>query len=116
MKKISILFSPTQTKITQGLHALSSAERMVGLLKHSSLNDQEAMIIDSCKQVHTLFMKFAMDAIFVSKAGVVVGIEELKPWRFSKIYWKANYVIETNYGWAKRHNIKLGSTVEVTPC
>ncbi len=116
MKKISILFKPTQTKITKGLHALSSTERMVGLLKHSALNDHEAMLIASCKQVHTLFMKFPMDAIFVTKAGVVVGIEELKPWRFSKIHWKADCVVETNFGWAKKHGITLGSTVEVTPC
>lgn len=113
MKKINILFNPSQAKAPHAVNAVSSIERMVGLLKHSKLSDGEAMLIDSCKQVHTFFMKFPIDAIFINKAGVVVGIEELKPWRMSKIHWRADAVIETPHGWAKRNQITLGSTAEV---
>lgn len=117
MKKISILFKQNHTAtIPNGLHAISTMDRMIGLLKHKGLADNEAMLIDSCKQVHTCFMKFSMDAIFIDRNGTVVGIEELKPWRFSKIHFKASSVIETNYGWAKRHGITVGCTAEVTPC
>jgi len=117
MKTINIRFSANpKAQITRGLHALTHGERMVGLLKHLGLADDEAMLIAECKQVHTFFMKFPMDAIFIDKGGIVVGIESLKPWRLSKIHWRAASVIETNYGWAKRHGIAIGSTAEVTPC
>ena len=116
MKTISSLFYPSQAKITEGLHARSSGERMVGLLKHASLSDREAMLISSCKQVHTFFMKFSIDAIFIGRDGTVVGVEELKPWRLSKIHWRAHSVIETRIGWAKSHGIIVGSKAEVTPC
>lgn len=116
MKKIAILFTHNQTKISDGQHARTMAQRTVGLLCHHGLSESEGMLIDSCKQVHTFFMKFAIDAIFINRDGVVVGIEELKPWRLSKIHWRAQSVIETQAGWAKRHGIVVGSRAEVAPC
>lgn len=112
----AILFKPSQTLIPKAMHAVSSLERMIGLLKHTKLDEREAMLIDSCKQVHTLFMKFPIDAIFIDKKGVVVGVEELVPWRISRLHWRADAVIETSHGWAKRHGITPGSLVEVSAC
>jgi uncharacterized protein len=116
MKKISILFNPSKKIIPDVLQARSPIERMIGLLKHQELSEEQGMMIESCKQVHTLFMKFSIDAIFIDKRGVVVGVEELKPWRFSKIHWRANSVIETPYGWAKRNGISVGEKIEVQSC
>lgn len=122
MKSIKIQFKPsgrpeaTGPALTQSVHAVTSSERMVGLLKHHGLEETQGMLISACKQVHTLFMKFAIDAIFIDKRGVVVGIQELKPWRLSKMHWRADAVIETPYGWAKRHGVTIGSQTEITPC
>lgn len=111
MKLINLNFQPSKTLLSKVLHARRSWERMVGLLRHRALAEDEAMLIDSCKQVHTLFMKFPIDAIFISKDGTVVGIEELVPWRLSKLYFRADSVIEAAHGWANRHHITVGSRV-----
>lgn len=116
MKQINLTFNPSKKTIPHALHAQTDIQRMVGLLKHSQLLDDEAMLIDSCKQVHTFFMKFPIDAIFIDKKGVIVAIEELKPWRMSWIHFKATSVIEVNLGWTRKNGIQVGSSVEIGSC
>lgn len=93
--------------------AQSFTQRLVGLLSRSNLKKNEALLIEKCKQVHTCFMRFPIDAIFLDKNNVVVGISELKPWRFSKYFGKAENVLETNIGFARQNNISPGLQLEV---
>ena len=66
------------------LPALDSASRKKGLLKHTSLADGEAMIIAPSNAVHTWFMKFDLDLLFVRRDGRVVKTRAtVKPWRMS---------------------------------
>ncbi len=66
------------------LPALDRATRNTGLLKHTSLPRGHAMIIAPCSAVHTFFMKFAIDLIFVAKDGRVLKIRRHVPaWRVS---------------------------------
>jgi len=71
------------------------ASRMVGLLNRTHLAPGEALIITRCQQIHMFFMRFAIDAIFIDSTDHVVGlVENIKPGQLSKIFWKANRVIE----------------------
>src|SRR5687768_16358421 len=54
------------------LPALDSESRRRGLLKHTSLDAGEAMIIAPTNAVHTWFMKFAIDIAFVTRDGRVL--------------------------------------------
>ena len=45
--------------------AFDSQTRRTGLLKHTSLDEGEAMIIAPTSAVHTWFMKFDIDIAFV---------------------------------------------------
>lgn len=90
--------------------------RLVGLLSHKELAPREGLILEPCKQVHTLFMQFPIDALFVSKDNVVVGVEELVPWRFSKIHFKARKVIELPYGSCRELGIRVGDGLELQSC
>ena len=66
------------------LAAFDSASRRTGLLKHTSLPDNEALIIAPCNSVHTFFMKFDIDIAFVDKSGHVVKVvTALRPWRMA---------------------------------
>jgi hypothetical protein len=82
--------------------------RMKGLLGRKEFRLGQGMILKPCNSVHTLFMRFAIDVLFLDKANSVVGmIEDMKPYRISKIYLKAYYVIELPAGTIKITNTRL---------
>src|SRR5262245_60611818 len=56
-----------QMLATTLLPALDSASRKTGLLKHTSLADGEAMVIAPSNAVHTWFMRFDLDLVFVRR-------------------------------------------------
>src|SRR5688572_33489701 len=58
--------------------------RMKGLLGKRGLDPAEALIIRPCGSVHTAFMRFSLDLIFVDKAGSVLKIaRRVPPFRFA---------------------------------
>src|SRR5438128_1091109 len=72
--------------------------RMKGLLGRSELAGDEGILIRPCNSIHTLFMRFAIDAIFVDRNGTVLKITaHVKPWRTA---WarRAHAVIELAAG------------------
>lgn len=69
--------------------------RMVGLLNRGPLNQGEALVILSCRQIHMVFMRFSIDVIFVDKNYKVVGlVRNIPPFGFSPVFWKASFAIE----------------------
>ena len=64
--------------------AFDSDTRRKGLLAHNSLPPLTAMVIAPTNAIHTFFMKFPIDIVFVSKAGRVVKIRSAVPaWRMT---------------------------------
>jgi len=78
MANLTRLRIRNQTKGTQLADradiADTSAARQKGLLKHTGLAEGEGLWIVPCEGVHTFFMKFAIDVIFVNKKRVVTKI------------------------------------------
>jgi len=69
--------------------------RMKGLLGKKRLAKDEAMLLKPCKQVHTLFMKFPIDVVFLDEQCRVVHIKEnLKSFSVSPYVENAKCVIE----------------------
>jgi uncharacterized membrane protein (UPF0127 family) len=59
--------------------------RMRGLLGRTELPRGEGILLRPCGSIHTFFMRFSIDAVFVDRDGKVVGVErELKPWRTAR--------------------------------
>jgi hypothetical protein len=55
----------------------------------------QALWIVPCHGVHTWFMRFAVDVIYLDRDNTVVHIEEgLRPWRFAPIRMDAASVVE----------------------
>ena len=73
--------------------------RAKGLLGKRDFRNPEAMVIKSCNAIHTFFMNFAIDILFVDKNNKIVGVEpNIKPWRLSHVYWLSRFVIELPVG------------------
>lgn len=58
----------------------------MGLLGTSGLDPGDGLFIERSPSIHMFFMRYAIDALFVSKAGRVTKIAaNLKPWRV--VWW-----------------------------
>jgi uncharacterized membrane protein (UPF0127 family) len=68
------------------LVASSLRDRTVGLLGHASLDSGEGLWIEQSPSIHMFFMRFAIDAVFVSADGRVTKVvPDLRPWRV--VWW-----------------------------
>jgi uncharacterized membrane protein (UPF0127 family) len=64
--------------------AVTRAERRRGLLGRHGLDLSAALMLAPCPAVHTAFMRFTIDVVFVSREGRVRKIVRgLAPWRMS---------------------------------
>jgi hypothetical protein len=59
--------------------ATSFWSRLKGLMGRQSLLPGSGLVIEPNNSVHTFWMRFPIDVIFVDRAGVVVGLREGMP-------------------------------------
>ena len=93
--------------------ATSFSDRGIGLMFKKKMVDFNALVIDPCRSIHTMFMKFSIDVMFVSRSGEVRKIiYKMRPWRFSSFVFSASYVIEMESS-DKILNFNVGDKVEI---
>jgi uncharacterized membrane protein (UPF0127 family) len=75
--------------------ARSMFSRMKGLMFSTDLPDCDGFLISPCNSIHTFFMLYALDVVFLDDEFKVVKIiRNLSPWRMTLIYFKARHVLE----------------------
>jgi len=58
--------------------------RLAGLLAMAPLQAGEGLLLSPCASVHTAFMRYAIDVVFLDRVGVIKKIvPALKPWRMA---------------------------------
>lgn len=88
-------------------------KRLVGLLAHSSLGDNEAMYFCPGGSIHTIGMRFPIDVVYLDQSKKVLKIEStMKPFRLSFAPKGTCSVLELSAGNAKRTGINLEDTLE----
>lgn len=86
--------------------------RSRGLLGRDSLPPEEGLWIVPCPMIHTFFMRFAIDVLFLDREGRVARvIEGLKPWRLSPWVFRAKSVLELRGG-VLRGSVAVGDVIE----
>ena len=96
------------------LTAFDSQSRRKGLLAHGSLPHSTALIIAPTNAIHTFFMKFPIDIVFVSKAGRVLKIRSRVPaWRMTASL-RAYAVLELAAGSLDSSDTKVGDQLVVS--
>jgi uncharacterized protein len=81
------------------VEARSFLARGRGLMGHPGLAADEGLLIEPCSSVHSFFMRFAIDVVFVDRQHQVVGLSvALPPNRPFAGAWGARYVIELPAG------------------
>ncbi|BAF59635.1 MAG: DUF192 domain-containing protein [Pelotomaculum sp.] len=88
--------------------------RLTGLIGRTGLNQGEALILLPCKSIHTFFMTFPIDVIFLSRESVVLRVmENLKPFRFSPVVPRSFAVVELPEGSLSATGTRAGHILQV---
>jgi uncharacterized membrane protein (UPF0127 family) len=90
----------------------TSEKRRTGLLKHTGLAPGEGLWIVPCESVHTFFMKFPIDIVYLDKKLKVKKVRHAVPaWRLSACL-SAHSVLELPAGAAAQAKTEVGDVLE----
>ena len=87
--------------------------RLKGLLGRSDLPAGEGLLLRPSPAIHTWFMRFPIDVVFLDgRLGVLRIAEEVKPWR-AVGHRGAQAVLELPAGASRKHGIREGDILTV---
>lgn len=94
---------------TEARRALSLRDRLRGLLGTRALPPGHALHIEPCNSVHTFFMAYPIDVLFLDREGCVVrAIHSLGPWRATLPCLRARSVLELPAGTLLATGVRAG--------
>jgi uncharacterized protein len=89
--------------------------RMRGLLGNRGLDSGEGLLIRPAPSIHTFFMRFPIDVVFLSRQGEVLKVaERVRPWR-ARSCRHSYAVLELAAGEAGRRGIAVGDRLDTAP-
>lgn len=114
-KQIYSAYNKTQKNVlcARARKAVSFAARLKGLMFKESMGEDEGLYLAKTNSIHSCFMRFAFDAVFLNEEGAVVKIiADIKPWRFVAPVKGAHGVLELCSGKAERSRLKEGDMID----
>ncbi|HJR88569.1 MAG TPA: DUF192 domain-containing protein [Aeromicrobium sp.] len=103
------------TVVGESIRVASSAlDRSVGLLRTAVIEPGEGLWIERSPSIHMFFMRYPIDAVFVSKEMRVTKIAaNLKPWRV--VWWArgARDCLELPVGQASATDTRVGDQLRL---
>lgn len=88
--------------------------RLVGLMFRKNIGKYDGMLINRCNSIHTCFMNFRLDVIFLNKEKKVVKIvRNIPPWRMTSLFLKASDALELEGNYLEGKEIEIGDEIEV---
>ena len=88
-------------------------QRMKGLLGRDRLDEGRGLLIEACWSVHTCFMRFPIDVIYLDREGLVRKIvHRMPPWRVSSCLG-ASRTVELPAGAAASAEVQPGARLVV---
>ena len=109
------LFNSTKKKLLyNNLRIPGCLGRMKGLLGRKSLSGEEAFLLKRTRCIHTFFMAFPIDAMFIDKENIIIGYKEnLRPFRVCSGPRGTYSILEVAAGSIKEIDLEKGDRIEV---
>jgi uncharacterized membrane protein (UPF0127 family) len=96
--------------------ARSLWSRTRGLLGTRELPKGEGLLIEPCNAIHSFWMQYAFDALFLKRDGEIVhAISRMRPQRMSRPVFSAHSVLELPAGTIEATATRTGDRVRVEP-
>lgn len=106
--------SSQRTLITNLDVAKTFWSRARGLIGRKNLNADQGLWFPKCNSVHTFFMSFTIDLVFLDRnLKVVRTVQGVRPSRLVMPVWRADSVIELQEGFLTQYPLKVGEQLHV---
>jgi uncharacterized membrane protein (UPF0127 family) len=100
----------------QSIHILRATgfwQRFRGLMWTNALPSEQALLIQHCNSVHTFFMRFPLDVVYLNKQMQIVKLQgNVPPWRMSWGGVDAHHTLEMAAGGIDRFKLHIGGTID----
>jgi protein-S-isoprenylcysteine O-methyltransferase Ste14/uncharacterized membrane protein (UPF0127 family) len=114
LREGAVNVSTRQRLAERVLRAETLLERLRGLLGRSSLSEEEALLLDPCRAIHTVGMRFPIDVLFLDRRGRVVrAVERLRPNRLMEAAWGARRALELPAGRIQATGTSVGHQIQL---
>ena len=106
--KTALMNSRSGSMVATTTDSSDAIRTAAGLLDRTALDPSTALVLAPCLMIHTAFMRFPIDVIFVDRAGRVVRIvQDLGPWRIAASFG-AHATVELAAGAVVSHDVVVG--------
>jgi uncharacterized membrane protein (UPF0127 family) len=87
----------------------TSVRKVKGLLGRECLEDGQGLLFKGCSSLHTFFMRFPIDIVFLDRSCKVLKLaRDVKPFKLVAAPWRAYYALELPAGAITRSETRLG--------
>jgi uncharacterized protein len=108
MKEIELKTKDGRIVCERCLVADNPFARMRGLLGRGGLEPGEGLLLRPAASIHTFFMRFSIDAVFLGRSSEVLKVaHDLAPWRAARCS-EARAVLELPAGESVRRGLEPG--------
>ena len=109
MARVSIRHARTGQVVAAAEVAERAADRRRGLLGRDGLEPGTGMLLRPCSSVHTFFMRFRIDVVFLDRDGRVLRVVQgMGPGRLAWGGWRAWQTLELASGAAAAAGVHRG--------
>ena len=92
--------------------AITSAQRAKGLLGRDSLADGQGLLFKGTSSLHTFFMQFPIDILFIDKRGKVLkSARDVKPFKIVMAPFRSYYALELPVGSVDGSSTRVGDHI-----
>jgi uncharacterized membrane protein (UPF0127 family) len=114
--RIVRITSTTACLARQAEMANTFGSRLVGLLGRDRLAPGTGMVLQPSNSIHTLFMRFPIDVIFLDdQQRIVATAVHVQPFRIAWGGWNARTAVELPAGTIEQFDLPLGSPIALVP-
>jgi len=116
MTKTKLIQTETNKIVLEDLRVATGLfSRAIGLLGRRSINTNFGIMFPKCRSIHTHFMMFPIDIIFVDDNNCITELySNLKPWKILIAKNKeSSHIIEMAAGTIDKSNLTIGSQLEL---
>ena len=89
--------------------AATSVQRIKGLLGRDCLADGQGLLFQHCSSLHTFFMQFPIDILYIDKRGKVLkAARSVRPFKLVAAPFRAHYALELPAGAIQKSETRVG--------
>jgi len=86
--------------------------RFQGLMGKRKLDNGEGLLLLKCSAIHTCFMRFSIDVVYLDSCFQVLGCETVKPWKMGSFIKGSCNILELPPGAGQQ--LKSGEAIVLT--